>query len=149
VLSRQLQLPGCCFQPRGPKPDTSVYAALPMPASRTLHPSLHTIVASSSLCCALPLPRPFSTGTQSELQALATNPSTRFSSLFDEAQPGQDGKCPEGFSPANPPSGYWKKKVNGKTLYVQCLKIKVKLKLGGVCCGTVCVPSRGGQRGAS
>lgn len=62
--------------------------------------------------------------TQSELQALATNPATRFSSLFDEAQPGQDGKCPEGFSPANPPSAYWKKKVNGKTLYLQCLKIK-------------------------
>lgn len=71
-----------------------------------------------------------SAGTQSELQALATNPATRFSSLFDEAQPGPDGKCPEGFSTANPPSAYWKKKVNGKTLYVQCLKIKVRLVVG-------------------
>lgn len=79
-------------------------------------------------------------GTQSELQALSINPATRFSSLFDEAQPGQDGKCPEGFSPAHPPSGYWKKKVNGKTLYVQCLKIKVRLAVG--CC-TVC--AQGGQ----
>lgn len=82
----------------------------------------HSGMSLLLLCCCLPTPP---AGTQSELQALAINPATRFSSLFDEAQLTPEGKCPEGYMPANPPSDYFEKEANGKKLFVQCLKIKV------------------------
>jgi hypothetical protein len=65
-------------------------------------------------------------GNQAELQALATNPATRFSMFFDEGELTTDGKCPEGYLPANPPSDYYEKEANGKKLFVQCLKFKVR-----------------------
>jgi len=65
------------------------------------------------------------TGSQSELQALAIHPATRFSSLFDTAKVGPDGRCLDGFSAANPPSPYYQTKVNGRIVYVHCLRIKV------------------------
>lgn len=46
--------------------------------------------------------------------------------MFETAEVGSDGKCPKGFSPANPPSPYYQTKIKGKTLHVQCLKIKVR-----------------------
>jgi hypothetical protein len=82
------------------------------------------------LCGINPKPCTFRTcaGNQAELQALATNPATRFSTFFDEAQLTSDGKCPKGYLPANPPSDYYEKEVNGKKLLVQCLKFKVRTR---------------------
>jgi hypothetical protein len=71
-------------------------------------------------CCA---------GTQAELQVLAINPSTKFSDMFETAEVGGDGKCPAGFSPANPPSSYYKTNVQGRSVLLQCLKIKVTASL--------------------
>jgi hypothetical protein len=45
--------------------------------------------------------------------------------MFETAEVGGDGKCPAGFSPANPPSAYYETKVDNKNILVQCLKIKV------------------------
>lgn len=84
-----------------------------------LHPSRLLLQCPPTLTC---------TGNQAELQALATNPATRFSSLFDEAELTSEGKCPEGYLPANPPSEYYEKEANGKKLFVQCLKVKVSQK---------------------
>jgi hypothetical protein len=65
-------------------------------------------------------------GNQAEIERLATDSATRFSQLFDSAKVGSDGKCPEGFSPANPNSEYYLTTINGKKKMVQCLKIKVR-----------------------
>lgn len=91
----------------------------------------------------------WSAGTQSELQALATNPQTRFSSLFDEAKLTSDGKCPEGYLPANPPSAQFVKTVNGKKLHVQCLKIKVSDFSPGADVQAVVWCSYAGSRGCT
>jgi hypothetical protein len=77
------------------------------------------LTESSVCCCSRPA------ANQAELEAVATNPSTKFSDFFETAKVGSDGKCPEGFSAANPPSAYYKTMVNGKSRHVQCLKIKV------------------------
>jgi hypothetical protein len=66
-------------------------------------------------------------GNQAELEALAINPSTRFSSMFEAVNVTAHGKCPEGFYPANTPFSSFKQKVKGKSVYVECLKIKVSV----------------------
>jgi hypothetical protein len=45
------------------------------------------------------------------------------------------GNCPDGFLPANTPFSSFKQNVGGKSIYVECLKIKVSccfLSKGGV-----------------
>ncbi|KAF6262042.1 hypothetical protein COO60DRAFT_687772 [Scenedesmus sp. NREL 46B-D3] len=63
-------------------------------------------------------------GNQAELQALAIDPATRFSSMFEVATVTDAGKCPEGFSPANTPFSNLKQTVKDNSIYVECLKIK-------------------------
>jgi hypothetical protein len=64
------------------------------------------------------------TGSQAELEALAIDPATRFSSMFELANVTDDGNCPGGFLPANTPFSSFKQNVSGKSIYVECLKIK-------------------------
>lgn len=90
---------------------------------------LFTVAHDDRLCCCA--------GTQGELQALALNPATKFSDMFETAKVGGDGKCPAGFSPANLPSSYYKTKVNGRDILVQCLKIKVRQDGLAMCLSTV------------
>ncbi|WIA41199.1 hypothetical protein OEZ86_004814 [Tetradesmus obliquus] len=63
-------------------------------------------------------------GSQAELEAIALNPSTRFSSMFEAVNVTSDGTCPEGFYPANTPFSSFKQKVKGKSIYVECMKVK-------------------------
>lgn len=58
--------------------------------------------------------------------------------MFEAAEVGGDGKCPTGFSPANPPSAYYQTKVNGRNIRLQCLKIKVGRRVGACSLGAGC-----------
>ena len=46
--------------------------------------------------------------------------------MFEAVNATSDGKCPQGFAPHNPIVKAFTQRINSVTLYVECLKIKVR-----------------------